>query len=165
VGTLTTGADGCVTTLIESSGQTDIGDDIEVSFNADNAEEPAVVTIMQLEGVLTGTVAGTTVNLLLIDKASGTPIPNSFIGYTVSGDCTAQSVSFNPADQRTSEAGQLAATFTLTKPTTPTAKVEFSTLGESPATFEAQLVCPTQAAQNGGQGSGPGIPTPTNPNP
>ena len=108
-GTLQTGADGCVSVVVESTGQLPGTDPIPISFDADGVAEPVVVEIVGpgggtisalfgcdafcvdqdpdtpnvagIGGVLIGGTVNCTVDLLLTDDRGG-PIPDVPLSHT-----------------------------------------------------------------------------------
>ena len=161
-GTLQSDDSGCASTPISSSGVIDgtKDDKIEIRFVADNAEEAAVVSILPLEGVLSGTVEGNedspkVVDLKLVDRRTGQPIAGSFIAYGPSDGaaCVIEDVTFDPIDQRTNAEGKLKATFQTgeapaKEDETPKVQVTFTSSGG--AQFKADLSC--QVVDDGGGG-------------
>jgi len=176
-GSFLTGANGCRTLRVTTSGQIAGSDAMELIFDsfAVNPAEPLVVEIPAPgTGVLTATVGACSVpgtceiELLLMDN-NGIPIPGTPITATVTatnGDgCDAGGdpligpmpdggVSFDPADGRTRDDGTLTATVTTIGDAGDTVSVKFDALGGATLTVvikstDPVFTCPPEEEMGG----------------
>ncbi len=164
-GSFITGADGCVTITIVSSGQIEGSAPILITFDSDNVAQAVEVSILgpaggNLLGIVNVAGGSGTIELQLIDN-NGIPIPDTFISNTFTttdedNTCAADeevagsfdrdnlipgaSVSYTPSTQLTDSEGRLTANVELFGDNGDTITIIFSSLRGSTFTVTFTII-------------------------